>query len=111
MADHLANAITRIATADPHSVKNREYSAVTFWPTGYELVDLYTKINGEKTQVKDFTQADREVQLADGANFGPAKVGYWDRWESGRWGYEENGRISDKEYEGPGLEEIARKYA
>lgn len=108
--DHVAGTLHRIATSDPQSIKNKQFSAVTFWPTGQELVDLYTKLNGSQATVKDWTTADREVMIADGANFGPAKVGYWDRWESGDWGYDKNGRIVDKEYNGPGLEEIGRRF-
>ncbi|TKA64146.1 hypothetical protein B0A55_09295 [Friedmanniomyces simplex] len=109
--EHLAQALTRIACADPQSIKNKEYSVVPFWPTGNELKELYTKINGQQAQVKEFTPADREAQMADAADFGPAKAGYWEKWESGVWGYEAEGRISDREYGGPGLEEIARSFA
>ena len=108
--EHLGNAIARIATADPQSVKNREYSVVTFWPTGQELVDLYTKVNGKQARIKDFTKADRDTHVADGEN-GPAKVGYWDRWENDQWGYDSNGRISDTDYTGPSLEQLGRKFA
>ena len=45
---HLGGAIARIASSDPQSIKNKEFSIVTFWPTGEELVELYTKINGTK---------------------------------------------------------------
>jgi len=108
--DHLAAALTRMATADPQSIKNKEFSVVSFWPTGNELRDLYTKVNGKEAQVKDFTEADFEAQMADGANFGPAKAGYWKKWETNGWAYEADGRVSGKAYEGPSLEEVARKF-
>ena len=81
MLEHLGNALARLASCDPHSIRNKEYSVVTFWPTGNELVDLYTKINGKQAQAKDFSKADFKAQMADGANFGPAKAGYWKKWE------------------------------
>lgn len=109
--EHLGQAIARTAIADPASIKNREYSVITFQPTGQELVDLYTKINGKQAQVKDFTKADRDAWKADAANGGSVKVGYWDRWESGQWGYESGGKISADSFDGPGLEELARTFA
>ena len=48
--------------------------------------------------------------LADAANFGPGKVGYFDRWESGDCKYEASDRVADKRYEGAGLEELARRF-
>ncbi|KAK3638518.1 hypothetical protein LTR56_012990 [Elasticomyces elasticus] len=109
--DHLGAALARIASTDPQSIKNREYSVVSFWPTGNELKDLYTKINGKEAQVKDVTQADYEAQMADGANFGPAKAGYWQKWQDNSYGYEADGRTSDKAYSGPCLEDVARVFA
>lgn len=83
---------------------------MTFWPTGQELVDLYTKLNGTPAQIKDWTAKDREEMMADGANFGPAKVGYWDRWERGVWNYETADRKALGGYSGPGLEEVGRRF-
>ena len=103
--------MARLAVSDPQSIKNTEHSFVTFWPTGEELVDLYTKINGRPAEVKDFTDKDRQEINADAAAFGPAKVGYWDHWESGNWGYESEGKVYDQNYHGPGIEEVARRFA
>ena len=109
--EHLGNAIARIAAQDPKIIKDQAYSVVAFWPSGQELVDLYSKINGKPAQVKDFTQEDRDTKRADVANFGAAPVGYWDKWEKGDWEYETGGKISDNEYSGPSLEEVARAFA
>ncbi|KAK3109649.1 hypothetical protein LTR53_016867 [Teratosphaeriaceae sp. CCFEE 6253] len=109
--DHLGAALARIACSPPPSIANRPHSVVTFWPTGAELADLYTRIHGSPVAVKDFTPADLEAQMDDAANFGPAKAGYWARWESGVWGYEGEGVVVDKGYGGPGLEEVARGFA
>lgn len=108
--DHVAAALTHIATSPPRSIAGKEFSAVTFWPTGQELVDLYTKLNGKQAQVKDWTSEDRERLMEDGANFGPAKVGYWDRWDSGIWGYESDKRTALGGYSGPELEEVGRRF-
>nr|POF16679.1 hypothetical protein CFP56_71320 [Quercus suber] len=108
--DHVASSLTQIATSDPREIAGKSFSAVTFWPTGQELVDLYTKLNGKQAQIKDWTAKDREEMMADGANFGPAKVGYWDRWESGDWHYDAGSRVVLGGYSGPGLEEVARRF-
>lgn len=84
---------------------------VTFWPSGQELVDLYSKINGKPAQVKDFTRENRDAKRADVQNFGAAPVGYWDKWEENSFEYEKGGKIRDDQYDGPSLEEMARAYA
>ncbi|KAF2149093.1 hypothetical protein K461DRAFT_329801 [Myriangium duriaei CBS 260.36] len=109
--EHLASALARIGTAEPKSVKNTEHSVVTFWPTGNEIAELYTKINGKPATIKDFTAADRDEIRADAAGFGPAKVGYWDHWKADSWDYEQEGRSYDRAYQGPGIEEVARRFA
>lgn len=84
---------------------------VTFWPTGHELVDLYSKINNKPAQVKDLTKADRDTKRADTANFGAVPAAYWDKWERGDWEYESGGKMSDNDHSGPSLEEVARAFA
>lgn len=110
--DHLAYALTKlVTTSDPASIRNRSYSVVTFWPTGKELVELYTKINnGEPTQVRDFTQSDREHLNEDIQGFGATKVGYWGHWEKGDWDYESSERIDVEGNVNPTLEEVARPF-
>lgn len=109
---HLAHAITQIVTTNsPTSIKNKEFSAVTFWPTGAELRDLYTKLHdGKEPKVMDWTPAEREKQRADLTTYGPVRVGYMDKWEDESWEYESNGRVLVGGYEGQGLEEVARSY-
>ena len=103
--------MNRLAVSDPKSIQNTSHSIVTFWPTGQEVADLYTKINGKPAEIKDFTLKDRDEIRADAANFGAAKVGYWDHWEEGKWDYESGGKVYDKNYASPGIEEVARKFA
>lgn len=109
--EHLGKALNDIATSDPQSIKDTEHSVVTFWPTGQEIADLYLKINGKPAEIKDYTAADHEAFRADVANFGPAKAGYFDKWESAQWDYETGGKVSHKDYQGPGIEELARRFA
>ena len=82
--NHLGHAIARIvSTNSPEAIKNKTYSAITFWTTGEELRDIYTILhNGEKTQIKDFTKADRDALEPDMSQFGPVKVAYCDKWMS-----------------------------
>ncbi len=84
---------------------------MTFWPTGQELADLYEKINNKPATIRDFTQEGRDTFRADAVNFGPAKLGYWNHWESNSWDYETSGKTYDANYKGPGIEEIARSFA
>ncbi|KAL9107808.1 MAG: hypothetical protein Q9227_007323 [Pyrenula ochraceoflavens] len=109
---HLGDALARIAASpDPYSIKNTTHSVVTFWPSGDELVSLYTKINGKQATVKDFTEKDRHEFRDDAENFGAAKVGYWDKWASGNWDYETGDKVYDRSYSGEGIEETARRFA
>ena len=50
------------------------------------------------------------VSLSQDDNFGLVRAGYLNKWESDNWAYGQHGRIVDKEYSGPGLEEVARKF-
>lgn len=100
-----------MATSDPQTIKNKAHSFVTFWPTGQEIADLYTKINGKPATIKDFTTEDREKINADAASFGPARVAYFDRWENDSWEYEKADKVYDTSYSGPSLEEVARRFA
>ncbi|EMC91215.1 hypothetical protein BAUCODRAFT_318679 [Baudoinia panamericana UAMH 10762] len=109
--DHLAWYLNELATSDPQTIKNTEHSVVTFWPTGQEVADLYTHINGKPAEIKDFTEKDREDFRADVAKFGAAKVWYWDHWAANSWEYEVQGRHYDRSYSGPGIEEVARRFA
>ena len=95
------------AASDPQTVKNKAFSCVTFEPTGNELVALHTKLAYKKPTIKEFTSSFREEQLADAQNFGAAKVGYWDRWETDSFVYEQPMGV---EYRGPGLEETAKQF-
>ena len=84
---------------------------MTFWPTGQDVADLYTKINGKPAEIKDFTAKDRDETIADAANFGPAKAGYWNKWERGQWEYEQGGKVYDNKYTEASIEQVARKFA
>lgn len=108
--EHLGAALARVATSDPSSIKGQQYSVVTFSPTGNELVELYTKLNGAPTKVKDFTDADRAALRADAENNGAIRAGYWDHWAGNTWAYEADGITSDKNYQGPSLEEVGRRF-
>ena len=52
----------------------------------------------------------RAEKIADGP-FGPVAVGYIDKWAEDKYAYGRNGMVSyDKEYEGPGLAEVAKAF-
>ncbi|KAF2156334.1 hypothetical protein K461DRAFT_275455 [Myriangium duriaei CBS 260.36] len=108
--DYLASGLHRLATSDPSSTKNTEHSFVTFWPTGQDLVDLFSKINGKPATIRDYTVEVRNDLLADAANFGAVKAGYLGKWEANSWAYDQPGRAYDKSYTGPSIEETARRY-
>lgn len=108
--EHLGSTIARLAASDPKSIKDKEYTAVTFWASGEELRDLLTDVNGEPATVKDFSMTDREEILKDLENFGPVRIGYIDRWIDDRWEYDTRGRIAMADASGFSLEDVARKY-
>ena len=84
---------------------------MTFWPTGKDLRDLYTKLhNGAATKTLKWTPSERETRQADEASFGKQRVAYMDFWETGAWPYEEKGATMIEAQELPGLEEVARKF-
>lgn len=84
---------------------------MTFWPTGRELQQLHEKLTGGPIHVRDYTDADREAQRDAGAEFGPAKAAYWDRWADNSFAYEGLGVTKIDNYDGPSLEEIGKLYA
>ena len=106
--DHLAQALARLATSDPESIANTEHSVVSFWPSGQEVADLYTKINGKSAKIKDFTDKDREELRADLSGMGALKVAYLNKWEEERWHYPATDGLHDTSYQGQGIEEVAR---
>lgn len=109
--EHIAHVLNRISIADPQSIKSTSHSVVTFWPTGQEIADLYTKITGKPAQIKDFTSRDRDEIRAKNETAGLAQVGYRDHWENGDWEYEIGGKSYDRTYSGPGIEEVAMRFA
>ena len=109
--DHISKGLAGLALSDPQSIKNTEHSFVTYWQTGNEVVELYTRINGKPAEVRDFTQKDAEEISGDAANLGAARVGYWDHWEKDDWEYESRGKVYHDKYEGPTLEEVTRRFA
>lgn len=84
---------------------------MTFWPTGQEIADLYSKINGKPVEIKDFTKKDRDELNADAANFGAVKVGYRDKWESGEWGYDQGDKVYNNDHTTASIEQVAKNFA
>lgn len=107
---HMGLAMANIGVADPKTTAGKSYSVVTFWASGKELRDLHAQLTGGDVQVKDFTTADREAQRDAPADFGPAKAGYWDKWETGTFAYDAPGVIVDDSYDGPSLAETGKRY-
>lgn len=110
--DHLAQVIARIVTANsPEAIKGKEYSAITFWASGAEIRDVYTKLHGKDTKVNEWTGAERDVRRNDSTNFtGCVRVGYIDKWENSTWEYESGGKTLEMEHDGPGLEDVAKRF-
>lgn len=100
----------RIASADPNSIKNREYSVVTFWPTGKDLVDIYTKLNKSPARVKNYTEADHDAFRNDTEGLGLVKASYFEHWSSNDFGYGDHGRTRDEHYQGPTIETLAQGF-
>lgn len=111
LSAQLGHAIAQVAASDPQSIKNKSFSVVSYWPTGQDLVDLYSQLNGSPAKVKDYTTADRDALRADAANMGAVKAGYFDHWDKEDWRY---GEFEDAAAFGnskiPTLEETARRF-
>lgn len=100
----------RIATADPDSIKNREYSVVTFWPTGQDLVDVYTKLNKTPAKVKSYTEAEHDAFQNDTEGLGMVKASYFEHWSSNDFGYGDHSRVRDELYEVPCIVILAQGF-
>lgn len=111
--DYLAQVVARVVTTNsPEDIKGKEYSAITFWASGAEIRDLYTKLHGGKdTKVSEWTRAEREARRNEPTDYtSVVRVAYIDKWENATWEYETGGRTLDKEYDGPGIEEVAKRF-
>lgn len=108
--EHLAQALHRLATSEPRSIRNTENSVVSYWPTGRELQALFTKINGKPAEIKPFTAEDNAQLQADMAGGGPVRAGYRHHWEMNSWGHDAKDKAYDNDYTIP-IEQTARKYA
>ncbi|KAI5480111.1 hypothetical protein MNV49_001771 [Pseudohyphozyma bogoriensis] len=110
LTERVGRVLADLASRDPLSIKDTKHSVITYWPTGYELAELYTKINGKEVTIKPFTKEHRETLLNDGKG-GAVMVGYLDKWENNSFEYQSEDKEYHGSFEGSSLEDIIRLYA
>ena len=107
--DHLGAALAQLTTLPAAELKDAEFSAVTYLPTGQELVDLFTQLHGTAPAVTDYDLAAKDADYAN-APFGPVVATYKHHWETGAWGYPQAVQVEKYEGHGTPLVEVARKF-
>ena len=103
----LGEALTIIASRDPHSVANKTYYAYDYAPTGDEIISTFTKLHGTPPQIVPYTAQDYEKALQEGG-MGVTSAGYRHAWGEGDWMWRGE-RIGSTE-QGKDFEELARQF-
>lgn len=81
--DHLARALSGLVKRDPLSIKNQDYSVVTYWLTGKELLDAFTAVNGVQARLVDHPPEEQAKRMADIGDITAGAFGgiYFRHWE------------------------------
>ena len=103
---YLGAAVAEIVTLPPSQIKDQTYSVNQFWPTGNDIIELFTRLNGSKPEIKDFTPEDAAA-LKEQAPIGFVAAALKDAWTAGNW--VDQGDFKVDGWNGPSLEEIAAK--
>ncbi|VUC37409.1 unnamed protein product [Clonostachys rosea] len=81
---HLGTALADLAARDPADIVGKSFSAVTFHPSGKDLVNVFTQLNGGKpTEVVNQTPEDLELLLQDVNGLGAFMGVYMRHWDRG----------------------------
>ncbi|CAH0044387.1 unnamed protein product [Clonostachys solani] len=82
--EHLGAVLASLLARDPADIVGKSFSAVTFRPSGKDLVDVFTQINnGEPTTVVDQKPEDLELLLQDIKGLGAFMGVYMRHWDRG----------------------------
>lgn len=107
--DYLGAALATLAMQAPESIANANYSAVQFWVSGEQFVELFTKLhNGIKPQVSDFTEEDFKTMTAAYGQFGIAVSSYMLSWERSDWRFQSAIEVENRQPET--LEDVAKRF-
>ena len=81
---------------------------MTYTPTGNQLVEVLTKINGSRPTIKGYSAEDMQKNY-EAQPLGTVQTTYKRKWQGGKWEYPSG---VDVEYEGKNrdLEDVMRKY-
>lgn len=82
--DHLGAALTDLLARDPTNIVGKSFSAVTFQPSGQDLLNVLTKLN-ENTPATLVAQAPEDLKrlLQDTQGIGAFMGVYMRHWDRG----------------------------
>ena len=82
--DHLGAALAHLLTRDPIDIVGESFSAVTFRPSGQDLLDILTTMNqNAPAKLVPHTQEDQERLMQDTKGMGAFTGVYMRHWERG----------------------------
>ncbi|CAI6084187.1 unnamed protein product [Clonostachys chloroleuca] len=82
--EHLGSALATLLARDPADIVGKSFSAVTFRPSGKDLVNVFTELNGgQPTTVVDQTPEDLQLLLQDIKGSGAFMGVYMRHWDRG----------------------------
>lgn len=82
--EHLGSSLATLLARDPADIVGKSFSAVTFRPSGKDLVNVFTELNGgQPTTVVDQTPEDLQLLLQDIKGSGAFMGVYMRHWDRG----------------------------
>lgn len=82
--DHLGTALADLLTRDPSDIVGKTFSAVTFRPSGQDLLDVFTKLNeNTPATLVAHTPEDLKRLLEDIQGMGAFMGVYMRHWDRG----------------------------
>jgi hypothetical protein len=82
--NHLGAALTNVVARDPASIVGKSFSAVTFRPSGQDLLNAFTSVNGNMpAKLVVHTPEDLKRLLQDTQGYGAFMGVYMRHWDRG----------------------------
>ena len=80
----LGEAIAEIVIRPPESIKNKDFYAFDYFPTGNEIVHALTALHGSAPEVVPYTEADYNADI-DSKSIAMSQAVYRKCWSTGDW--------------------------